>query len=141
MWKQCGDVAILLTFGFLLLASGQQDPEEGLQRESEDLVMKVEGNETDGVEEEMVGLDELEDLHLQVGRKLLVEGGLQVTLLRAGRRCRRKVVNGDLVAIQYEGRVEGEEGRVFHATELRQPFVFVVRAEQLRSNFDRTDKL
>ena len=141
MWRQCGEVGILLTFGFLLLASGQQDLEEELQSENEDLVMEVEGNETDSVEEEMVGQDELEDLHLEVGRRLLVEGGLEVTLLRAGQRCRWKAVNGDLVAIQYEGRVEGEEGRVFHATELRQPFVFVVRAEQLRSNFDRTDKL
>ena len=38
-----------------------------------------------------------------------------------------KVVAGDLVAIQYEGRLEGEDGEIFHATELRQPFVFVVR--------------
>ena len=55
---------------------------------------------------------------------------LQVTLLRAGRRCRRKVVAGDLVAIQYEGRLEGEEGSLFHATRPTQPFVFVVRTEQ-----------
>ena len=127
MWRQCGEVGILLTVGFLLWASGQRDLEEGLQSENEDLVMEVEGNETDGVEEEMVGQDELEDLHLEVGRRLLVEGGLEVTLLRAGQRCRRKAVNGDLVAIQYEGRLEGEEGSVFHATEPRQPFVFVVR--------------
>ena len=127
MLRQCGDVAILLIFGLLLLGSGQQDLEKGLQSENEDLVMEVEGNETDSVEEEMVGQDELEDLHLEVGRRLLVEGGLEVTLLRAGQRCRRKAVNGDLVAIQYEGRLEGEEGSVFHATEPRQPFVFVVR--------------
>ena len=127
MWRQCGEVGILLTFGFLLLASGQRDLEEGLQSENEDLVMEVEGNETDSVEEEMVRQDELEDLHLEVGRRLLGEGGLEVTLLRAGQRCRRKAVNGDLVAIQYEGRLEGEEGSVFHATEPRQPFVFVVR--------------
>ena len=38
-----------------------------------------------------------------------------------------KVVAGDLVAIQYEGRLEGEDGEIFHATELGQPFVFVVR--------------
>ena len=51
------------------------------------------------------------------------------------------MVAGDLVAIQYEGRLEGEEGSLFHATRPTQPFVFVVRDEQLRSNFDRTDKL
>ena len=144
MWRQCGEVGILLTFGFLLLASGQQDLEEELQSENEDLVMEVEGNETDSVEEEMVGQDELEDLHLEVGRRLLVEGGLEVTLLRAGQRCRRKAVNGDLVAIQYEGRLEGEEGSVFHATEPRQPFVFVVTLFSLFSinrNFLLTQSL
>ena len=144
MLRQCGDVAILLIFGLLLLASGQQDLEEELQSENEDLVMEVEGNETDSVEEEMVGQDELEDLHLEVGRRLLVEGGLEVTLLRAGQRCRRKAVNGDLVAIQYEGRLEGEEGSVFHATEPRQPFVFVVTLFSLFSinrNFLLTQSL
>ena len=135
MWQQCGDVAVLLvTFGLLLLGRGQHDLEEGLLNEKEDPTMEVEGNEIERVEEvekeEMVRQDELEDLHLEVGRTILVEGGLQVTLLRPGRRCRRKVVNGDLVAIQYEGRLEGEEGSVFHATELRKPFVFLVRREQ-----------
>ena len=44
-----------------------------------------------------------------------------------------KVVAGDLVAIQYEGRLEGEDGEIFHATELRQPFVFVV--SRILTNF------
>jgi len=132
MWQQCGDMAVLLlSFGLLLLGRGQHNLEkEGVLNEKVDLMMEVEGNDSveEGEKEEMVGQDELEDLHLEVGRRLLVKGGLQVTLLRPGRRCRRKVVNGDLVAIQYEGRLEGEEWSVFHSTELRQPFVFVVES-------------
>jgi len=130
MWQGFGNVAVLLlTLGFLLLGRGHEDLEEGLLNKKGE----VEGNEIDGVveeveKEESVGQDELEDLHLELGRRMLVEGGLQVTLLRRGVRCRRKVVNGDLVAIQYEGRLEGEEGNVFHATELSQPFVFIVAA-------------
>ena len=147
MWQQFGDVAVLLlTFGFLLLGRGHEDLEEGLMNNKGELMMEVEGNEVESMveeaeKEESVGLDELEDLHLELGRRMLVEGGLQVTLLRRGVRCRRKVVNGDLVAIQYEGRLEGEEGNVFHATELSQPFVFMVSAQQLTEaslyHFDR----
>ena len=143
MWQQCGDVAVLLlTFGFLILGRGHEYLEEGLLKKTNE----EEGNEIDGVveeaeKEESVGQDELEDLHLELGRRMLVEGGLQVTLLRRGVRCRRKVVNGDMVAIQYEGRLEGAEGDVFHATELSQPFVFMVSAQQLTEaslyHFDR----
>jgi len=130
MGQQCRNVAILLLiFQLLILGSGQQDFEDGLQRENEDfVVLEFDRNETNlDVEEETIGREELEDHHLQVGKSLLVEGGLQVTLLRAGRRCRRKVVRGDLVAIQYEGRLEGEEGSLFHTTRPTQPFVFVVQ--------------
>ena len=147
MWQQFGDVAVLLlTFGFLLLGRGHEDLEEGLMNNKGEVMMEVEGNEIESMveeaeKEESVGQDELEDLHLELGRRMLVEGGLQVTLLRRGVRCRRKVVNGDLVAIQYEGRLEGEEGNVFHATELSQPFVFMVSAQQLTEaslyHFDR----
>ena len=135
-------MAILITFALLILGSVQQNLEEVLQSENEDLEMEVEGNETDGVEEEMVGQDELEDLHLEVGRRVLVEGRLEVTLLRAGRRCRRKVVSGDLVAIQYEGRLYGkeEEESLFHATEPTQPFVFVVRTEQFNFDLKQTNR-
>lgn len=78
--------------------------------------------------EEVVASELLGDLHLELGRKLLLQGGLEVKLLKRSRRCHRKVVAGDLVAIQYEGRLDGEDGEIFHATELRQPFVFVVSA-------------
>ena len=143
MWQQFGDVAVLLlTFGFLFLGRGHEDLDEGLLNKKGE----VEGNEIDGVveeaeKEESVGLDELEDLHLELGRRMLVEGGLQVTLLRRGVRCRRKVVNGDLVAIQYEGRLEGEEGNVFHATELSQPFVFMVSGDKFtEASLDHFDR-
>ena len=133
MWQQCGGgllSVLLLSFGCLMLGGGQEDLEEGILNKNEELFVEVE--ETDIVEEEekeeMVGVEELEDLHLEVGRRVLVEGGLQVTLVKPGRRCRRKVVNGDLVAIQYEGRIQKEDGEVFHATEPGRPFVFLVRA-------------
>ena len=113
-----------------MLGGGQEDLEEGILNKNEELFVEVE--ETGIVEEEekeeMVGVEELEDLHLEVGRRVLVEGGLQVALVKPGRRCRRKVVNGDLVAIQYEGRIQKEDGEVFHATEPGRPFVFLVRA-------------
>ena len=81
MWQQCGNVAILLLiFQLLILGSGQQDFEDGLQRENEDfVVLEFDRNETNlDVEEETIGREELEDHHLQVGKSLLVEGGLQV---------------------------------------------------------------
>ena len=133
MWQQCGGgllSVLLLSFGCLMLGGGQEDLEEGILNNNEEHFVEVE--ETGIVEEEekeeMVGVEELEDLHLEVGRRVLVEGGLQVTLVKPGRRCRRKVVNGDLVAIQYEGRIQKEDGEVFHATEPGRPFVFLVRA-------------
>jgi hypothetical protein len=82
MWQQCGNVAILLLliFHLLILGSGRQDFEDGLQRENEDfVVLEFDRNETNlDVEEETIGREELEDHHLQVGKSLLVEGGLQV---------------------------------------------------------------
>ena len=39
-------------------------------------------------------------------------------------------MKGDQVAIQYEGRLGGQQGSLFHATQPTQPFVFVVRAGQ-----------
>ena len=140
MWQQCGGgllSVLLLSFGCLMLGGGQEDLEEGILNNNEEHFVEVE--ETGIVEEEekeeMVGVEELEDLHLEVGRRVLVEGGLQVTLVKPGRRCRRKVVNGDLVAIQYEGRIQKEDGEVFHATEPGRPFVFLVRAEDRSPTF------
>ena len=120
-----------------MLGGGQEDLEEGILNKNEELFVEVEetGITEEEEKEEMVGVEELEDLHLEVGRRVLVEGGLQVTLVKPGRRCRRKVVNGDLVAIQYEGRIQKEDGEVFHATEPGRPFVFLVRAEHRSPTF------
>lgn len=93
--------------------------------EVEEVVVEQEVEE---VEQKMLASESLGDLRLELGRTLLLQGGLEVKLLKRSRRCHRKVVAGDLVAIQYEGRLEGEDGEIFHATELRQPFVFVVSA-------------
>ena len=147
MWQQCGGgllSVLLLSFGCLMLGGGQEDLEEGILNKNEELFVEVEetGIAEEEEKEEMVGVEELEDLHLEVGRRVLVEGGLQVTLVKPGRRCRRKVVNGDLVAIQYEGRLDGEEEEesFFHATEPTQPFVFVVRTEQFNFDLKQTNR-
>ena len=64
----------LLIFALLIIGSWQQGFEDFVNLEGE-------GNKKYlDVEEEMVGEEELEDLHLQVGRRLLVEGGLQVRM-------------------------------------------------------------
>lgn len=120
-----------LALGFLVMgrsAEGDVVEEVSTKQEGavvvEEVKQEVENMEVE--EQMMLASESLGDLRLELGRTLLLQGGLEVKLLKRSRRCHRKVVAGDLVAIQYEGRLEGEDGEIFHATELRQPFVFVV---------------
>jgi len=122
-----------LALGFLVMvrsAEGDVVEEVSTKQEGavvvEEVKQEVENMEVE--EQMMLASESLGDLRLELGRTLLLQGGLEVKLLKRSRRCHRKVVAGDLVAIQYEGRLEGEDGEIFHATELRQPFVFVVSA-------------
>jgi len=112
--------------GAVVVEEVKQEVENMEVEEVEQEVVKVEDMEVVKVEQKMLASESLGDLRLELGRKLHLQGGLEVKLLKRSRRCHRKVVAGDLVAIQYEGRLEGEDGEIFHATELRQPFVFVV---------------
>ena len=74
-----------------------------------------------------VELEDIGEVELEEGVAVLVQGGTEVTMLKAAKKCIRRAAPGDVLSVHYTGRFSGPEGAVFDTSRKSPPRPFGFR--------------